>query len=142
MPVLIHDNHNTDRVLHDNITASASSDVFPEYPYVFEGIGCLKGKYHIKKYLTIKTVIYRSRRVTATLKDSRKKELERMVREGNVTPISDLTDLVSSMLTVVKPNKLNICIDPKDLNRAIKRSHYSIPTIEVVATTSKNFLSS
>ena len=61
-----------------------------------------------------------------------------MVREGNVTPISDLTDLVSSMLTVVKPNKLNICIDPKDLSRAIKRSHYSIPTIEVVATTLNN----
>ena len=42
------------------------------------------------------------------------------------------------MVTVIKPNKLRICIDPKDLNRAIKRSHYPIPTIEEVATKLNN----
>ena len=35
---------------------------------------------------------------------------------------------------MVKPNKLRICIDPKDLNRAIKRRHYPLSTIEEVAT--------
>ena len=33
---------------------------------------------------------------------------------------------------VVKPNKLRICIDPKDLNKALKRSHYPLPTIDEV----------
>ena len=33
---------------------------------------------------------------------------------------------------VVKPNELWICIDPKDLNRALKRSYYRLPTIEEV----------
>jgi hypothetical protein len=38
------------------------------------------------------------------------------------------------MLAVVKPNKLRICIDPRDLNRAICREHYQLPTVEEVTT--------
>lgn len=39
------------------------------------------------------------------------------------------------MVTVVKPNgKLRICIDPRDLNKALKREHYPMPTIEDVLT--------
>ena len=39
-----------------------------------------------------------------------------MVEEKILTPAKDPTDWVSSMVTVVKPNKLlRICIDPKDL---------------------------
>jgi len=34
------------------------------------------------------------------------------------------------MVIVKKPNKLRICLDPKDLKKAIKRSHYPIPTID------------
>ena len=57
-----------------------------------------------------------------------------MVQEDILTLVSEPTDWVPSMVTVVKPNKLRICIDPKDLNRAIKRSHYPLPTIAEVAT--------
>lgn len=31
------------------------------------------------------------------------------------------TDWVSSMVTVVKPHKIRICLDPQDLNKAIRR---------------------
>ena len=35
------------------------------------------------------------------------------------------------MVVVKKPNgSLHICIDPKDLNKVLKRSHYQLPTIE------------
>ena len=44
-----------------------------------------------------------------------------MVEERILTPVNEPTNWVSSMVTVVKPDKLRICIDPKDLNRAIKR---------------------
>jgi len=37
---------------------------------------------------------------------------------------------VSSLVTVVKKDKIRICLDPTDLNRAIKRPHYPLPTIE------------
>lgn len=34
------------------------------------------------------------------------------------------------MLTVRKLGKLRICIDPRDLNTAIKRSHYLMHTLQ------------
>ena len=35
-------------------------------------------------------------------------------------------------MVVRKGRKLRLCIDPKDLNKALKRSHYPIPTIEEI----------
>ena len=42
------------------------------------------------------------------------------------------TDWVNSMVVVETPNKIRICIDPRDLNKAIKREHYPMKTIEEV----------
>ena len=39
---------------------------------------------------------------------------------------------ISSMVTVVKPGKLRICIDPMDLNKAIRRPKYQMPILEEV----------
>jgi hypothetical protein len=36
------------------------------------------------------------------------------------------------MVTVIKPEKIRVCIDPRDLNRAIEREHYPMKTIEEV----------
>ena len=36
------------------------------------------------------------------------------------------------MVTVIKPNKVGICLDPRDLNLAIKREHYPMKTIEEI----------
>ena len=42
---------------------------------------------------------------------------------------------VSSMVVVPKPDgKLRICLNVKELNKAIQREHYPLPTIEDVAT--------
>lgn len=39
------------------------------------------------------------------------------------------TDWVSSMVVVEKSDEsLRICMDPKDLNKAIKREHFAMPT--------------
>ena len=42
------------------------------------------------------------------------------------------TDWVNSMVAVLKPNKLRICIDPRDLNEAIRRERLLMTTIEEV----------
>ena len=138
MQVLVNDNHDIDTLIHDNINVSLSFEVFQEYSDVFKGIGCLEGSYRIEIDPTVKAVINTPLRVPVTLKDPLKIELERMVKEGIVTPVSDTTDKMSSIVTVPKPSKLPIGINPKDLNRAIKRSHYPVPIIEEVATTLSN----
>ena len=49
------------------------------------------------------------------------------------------TKWVNSMATVQKPNgKLRICIDPRDLNKAILREHYSLRTVEEVVSEMPN----
>ena len=54
-----------------------------------------------------------------------------MVKNGVITPIQEPTDWVNSLVIVEKPNgKLRICLDPRPLNRAIKREHYQLPTTE------------
>ena len=138
-------NHEVDSVTQSNPSTNPAikspldnTDILKEYADVFEGLGCLEGAYHIEIDPSVKPVIHPPRRVPVTLREPLRKELERMVKEEILTPESGPTDWVSSMVTVIKPNKLRICIDPKDLNRAIKRSHYPIPTIEEVATKLNN----
>ena len=55
-----------------------------------------------------------------------------MEDSGHITKVTEPTDWVSSMVTVVKGQSLRICIDPRDLNQAIRREHYPIPTVEEV----------
>ena len=56
-----------------------------------------------------------------------------MDRLGVIERVQEPTDWVNSMVIVTKPNgKLRICIDPRDLNKAIKREHYPMKTIEEV----------
>ena len=50
-----------------------------------------------------------------------------------IEKVSEPTDWVNSLVIVSKPNgKLRICIDPRDLNRAIKRQHFQLPSAEDV----------
>ena len=55
-----------------------------------------------------------------------------MVNLGVIAKQDEPTDWVSSMVVVRKPGKLRICLDPKDLNRAIKREHYHLQTIDEI----------
>ena len=50
-----------------------------------------------------------------------------------IQKVKEPTDWVSGLVVVEKPNgKLRICTDPVHLNRALKRSHYSLPVTEDV----------
>ena len=51
-----------------------------------------------------------------------------------LAPITEPAQWVSSMLVIVKPKKFHICLDPRDLNKAIRREHYQMPTMEEAAT--------
>ena len=63
-----------------------------------------------------------------------KEKLDELVQRKVIAPVTEPTEWVSSMLAVIKPNKIRICLDPRDLNEAIKREYYQMPTIEEIAT--------
>ena len=64
-----------------------------------------------------------------------KDELGRMTTLGVITPVSEPTDWVSSMVSTRKKNTdlIRLCIDPTNLNHAIKRPHHPMRTVEEVA---------
>ena len=78
------------------------------------------------------------RKVPVFMKARLKEELDRLVELQVIAPVKEPTDWISSMICVKKPNKLRICLDPKDLNKAIKRPNYPIPNLDdVLAKLSK-----
>ena len=57
-----------------------------------------------------------------------------MESQGIIRKVSEPTKWVSSIVYIRKKNgKLRLCLDPKDLNRAIMRCHYKTPTMEELA---------
>ena len=56
-----------------------------------------------------------------------------MERQGIIARVTQPTDWVNSMIIREKENGwLRICLDPKDLNKAIKREYHPIPTLEEI----------
>ena len=54
-----------------------------------------------------------------------------MKEDKIITRVTEPTEWVNSLVVIEKPNrKLLFCLDPRDLNKAIKRPHYSMPTLE------------
>ena len=68
-----------------------------------------------------------------------KAELDDMEKKGVVRKVEEPTDWVNSMAAVEKPNgSLRVCLDPRQLNNAIKREHFQLPTIEDITTRMAN----
>ena len=65
-----------------------------------------------------------------TLKAKLKKKIKEMEKEGIIIQQTNPTDWISSLVTVKKPGKLRVCTDPRDLNGAIKRPNYQMPTVD------------
>ena len=55
------------------------------------------------------------------------------MEQGIIIPVEEPTDWVSSLTYSWKANgKLRVCLDPQDVNKAIKRDHYKTPTVEEI----------
>ncbi len=112
-----------------------TNSILDEYPDVFEGVGLMPGKYSIVVDPDVKPVVHAPRRVPYALKDELKVELESMEKKGIIRKVhnNEPTDWVNSMVVVRKPaGGVRVCLDPKDLNKAIKREFYPMPTHEQI----------
>ena len=100
-------------------------------PENFTGTGKLPGQYNIEVDPNVKPKIHPPRKVPVALKEKIKKELDRLESQDIIAPIKDeATPWVSSMVVVDRTHRTRICLDPKDLNMALQRCHYPMPTIE------------
>lgn len=88
------------------------------------------GKLPVRYTITIDPeaipVVRPAHKIPNAMRDRVQSELNRMMALGVITPVTEALDWVSSMLVATKKNKgeIRICINPKDLNTAIKRPRY------------------
>ncbi|PVD25369.1 hypothetical protein C0Q70_15869 [Pomacea canaliculata] len=109
-----------------------SSHILDAYPDLFsETQGNLPGVVHLEVDPTVPPVTAPSGRVPHAMKDKLSKELKRLTKRGVITPVDQPTDWVSRMvLATKKSGKLRVCIDPRPLNKALKRELYPLPIME------------
>jgi len=114
-------------------SACNRDQVLAEYGDVFKGVGLFPGKCTIHVDPKAVPVVHAPRKVPLTIRDKLKAELDKMERDDVIARVTDPTDWVNSLVIVEKANGgLRICLDPRDLNKAIKRPHYPSKTLEDV----------
>lgn len=107
--------------------------ILDEYEDLFEGLGCLPITYHIHLDTNIQPKIDPPRRFPFKIYDKLESELKNIVNMKVIEKVNVLTSWVNSIAIVMKKNnKLRICLDPRNLNEAIKRSHYPFSSFENV----------
>jgi hypothetical protein len=110
--------------------ANDHDSLMEEYSDCFEGLGCLPGEYKIQVDENVPPVVRPCRKIPFKLRGKLTEELTRMEKLGVIKKIGSW---VSSLVAVEKPNgKLRTCLDPRDLNKAIKREHFKLPTREEI----------
>lgn len=114
-----------------DISTGSTAQIFEAYGDAFDAeLGCLEGEVHLETDPTVRKTQLPVRKTPVAMKQLLKEELDRLQGLGVVEKVDWPTDWVSCLVTVKKPNgKIRICLDPQPLNRALKRSHYPVPTL-------------
>ena len=112
-------------------TAPMSKEtLLQQYSDVFEGTGKFEGQYHIETDPDVTPKVHPPRKMPIATMDKLKSELDSLVSQGIIRPVTEPTPWVSSLVVIDKPGKLRICADLRDLNVAVRREHYPLPTVE------------
>ena len=113
-----------------------SSQVFTQFKDLFSmELGELPVTYSMTLDPSIQPMVRPAHRIPVAMQERVKAELERMQSIGVITPVTEPTDWVSSMVAAHKKDKqeIRLCINPKDLNTALKRPHHPMRSVEEVA---------
>ena len=104
------------------------------FPNSFDCIGDMQGEYNTKTDLTVPPVQHGRQKVPIEYKEEIEKELAEIVWQRIITKQTEPTPWVSSLTYPKKANgKLRICLNPKNLNKAIIHENHKAPTLEEIA---------
>ena len=111
------------------------------YHEVFTGLGHI-GDAKIMVNPSFKPAQHSPRRVPVALQKEVKNKILKLEEKGIVKKVVEPSEWISSMVIVAKPQKIRICLDPKDLNRAIQRPKFQMPRLEAYYQSSTKLESS
>lgn len=78
-------------------------------------------------------IVHPPRKIPIALREKLKTELRRMEKMKVIKRIEEPTQWVNPFVIVEKSNrKLRICLDPCDLNTAVMKEHYQLPTVDEI----------
>lgn len=78
--------------------------------------------------------LHTARNVPLPLMEKVKDELKRMEDNGVIRPMTEPSEWCAPMVPVLKPSgQVRICVDLQVLNKAVKREHLTLPTLEDIA---------
>ena len=103
-----------------------------EFPQLFSGLGKLETKYQIKLNPDIKPVcLYTPRKVPHPLLPKVKNEIDSMLRQGVISPVTVPTEWCSGIVPVPKPNgRVRICVDLTPLNKAVQHETHPMGSVD------------
>ena len=112
----------------------SAENIARKYSDLFEGYGKLEGKVHIDNDPTVTPVRLPLRRIPIHIRDKVKMELDKLEQNGIIAKVDEPVEWTSALCVVNKPHSdaVRIVVDPKPLNRALKRSHFLFKTLDDV----------
>lgn len=119
-------------LIGDMSTNTEANRIIMKFADVFEGLGQLKGEVSLETDENIKPTMQPPRRVPVAMKEILEKTLDEMVDLGVIVKEPMYTEWTSNILLVKRNEKLRICLDPIELNKALLDAKYQLPTIEEV----------
>lgn len=107
---------------------NAAEEVIKRFSDVFDRpVGTFPGKVHLE----IESVP--PRRIPTALKGKFKEELTKLVDEKIIAPVDRPTPWVNSVVvTTKKSGALRVCVDPRPLNKVLKREVYPMPILDEI----------
>ena len=105
-----------------------------EYADVFNGIGTLPGPpYHIQLKEDYEAVQHAPCTVPVGMQQAYQAELQRLLHGGVIGEVHGYTEWVNSIIPVQEPNgEIRLCLDPRDLNKVMKRNAWCVRTLDDV----------
>lgn len=117
--------------LEKTVNMISTENIVKDNSDMFEGLGLIENECELVLNPNVIPVVDPPRRIPFSLYDNLKSELDRMAKLNVIVRVEEPTEWVSSIVLVSKPNgQLRICLDPRNLNKAILRPHFSFPNID------------
>jgi hypothetical protein len=110
---------------------------------VFHGLGLLPGECTINIDHNVLPVVHPPRRVPHSVVTKLKDEIDGMKDLGVISKVTTPTPWVNSLVVAEKPSGgIRVCLDPRNLNKAVLRPHYPMRSLDDVLPmlTNANYL--